>query len=59
MNPVRRLSDWLDAEPTEVTARGFSYVQPGIEDVVFMTMGFPGGVGGVVRVGTRRAQSRG
>jgi predicted dehydrogenase len=44
------LCDWLDAEPTEVTARGFSYVQPGIEDVVFMTMAFPGGVGANVHI---------
>jgi predicted dehydrogenase len=44
------LCDWLDAEPTDVTARGFSYVQPGIEDVVFMTMAFPGGVGANVHI---------
>jgi predicted dehydrogenase len=44
------LCDWLDAEPSEVTARGFSYVQPGIEDVVFMTMAFPGGVGANVHI---------
>jgi len=44
------LCDWLDAEPSDVTARGFSYVQPGIEDVVFMTMAFPGGVGANVHI---------
>src|SRR5688572_15942534 len=47
---VSILCDWLDAEPTDVTARGFSYVQPGIEDVVFMTMAFPGGVGANVHI---------
>jgi predicted dehydrogenase len=30
----------LDLEPTDVTARGQSYLQPGIEDVVFMTLNF-------------------
>ena len=47
---VSILCYWLDAEPTEVTARGFSYVQPGIEDVVFMTLDFPGGVGANVHI---------
>jgi predicted dehydrogenase len=30
----------LGQEPTDVAARGQSYLQPGIEDVVFMTMNF-------------------
>ena len=41
---------WLDAAPEWITANGFSYLQPGIEDVVFMTMGFPGGVGANVHI---------
>jgi predicted dehydrogenase len=36
---------WLDAKPQQVIARGYSYIQPGIEDVVFLTLDFPGGVG--------------
>jgi predicted dehydrogenase len=36
---------WLDARPERVAARGYSYLQPGIEDVVFMTLDFPGSVG--------------
>jgi predicted dehydrogenase len=32
----------LGQEPTDVTARGQSYLQRGIEDVVFMTMNFGG-----------------
>jgi predicted dehydrogenase len=39
------LCHWLDSEPVKVRARGYSYIQPGIEDVVFMTLDFPGGVG--------------
>jgi predicted dehydrogenase len=35
---------WLDAEPVSVTAAGAAYVQPGIEDVVFLTLEFPGRV---------------
>ena len=30
----------LEQEPTDVTARGQSYLQPGIEDVVFLTLNF-------------------
>jgi predicted dehydrogenase len=30
----------LGQEPTDVTARGQSYLQPGIEDVVFLTLNF-------------------
>ena len=36
---------WLGATPTDVVARGYSYIQPGIEDVVFVTLDYPGGVG--------------
>lgn len=32
----------LGAEPTEVWARGEAYVQPEVEDVVFLNMNFPG-----------------
>jgi predicted dehydrogenase len=34
---------WLDEEPIWVQCVGEAYVQPGIEDVVFLTMGFPSG----------------
>lgn len=32
---------WLGSEPTDVTARGQSYLQPGVEDVVFLTLRYP------------------
>jgi predicted dehydrogenase len=32
---------WFGTEPTHLTARGHSYIQPGIEDVVFLNMEFP------------------
>jgi predicted dehydrogenase len=32
----------LGREPTDVSARGQSYLQPGIEDVVFLTLNFDG-----------------
>jgi predicted dehydrogenase len=41
---------WLDAEPERVIARGYSYVQPGIEDVVFMTLDYPNRVGANVHI---------
>jgi predicted dehydrogenase len=44
------LSWWLGGGPSRVTARGFCYVQPGIEDVVFVTADFPGGVGANIHI---------
>jgi predicted dehydrogenase len=41
---------WLDTMPEQVIARGYSYIQPGIEDVVFVTLNFPGGVGANVHI---------
>lgn len=34
----------LQASPVRVLANGRSYLQPGVEDVVFMTMEFPSGI---------------
>ena len=42
---------WLGQEPVSVTARGFSYLNNGIEDVVFMTVGYAGGVGAHLHLG--------
>jgi predicted dehydrogenase len=44
------LCHWFGSEPENVTARGHSYIQPGIEDVVFMNMDFPGGIGASVHI---------
>lgn len=38
------LDYWVGAEPLEVTARGQSYLRPGVEDVVFLTLRYPEGV---------------
>lgn len=40
----------LDESPTDVSARGQAYLQPGIEDVVFMSMNFGGHALGHVHV---------
>jgi predicted dehydrogenase len=40
----------LDRSPIEVSARGFAYLQPDIEDVVFMTLVFPGQVSAHVHI---------
>src|SRR5207253_11312102 len=47
---VSILAYWLEEAPEWVTAKGFSYLQPTIEDVVFMTLEFPGGVGANVHI---------
>jgi predicted dehydrogenase len=44
------LSYWLDAEPERVRAKGYSYVQPNIADVIFLTLDFPGEVGALVHL---------
>lgn len=37
--------NWLlDAEPTEVQAMGAAFIQPGVEDVVNISLKYPGGV---------------
>ncbi len=41
---------WLGGSPQRVAATGFSYLQPGIEDVVFMTLEYPKGVGANVHL---------
>ncbi len=41
---------WLDSEPTHVLARGFSFLNPNVHDVVFMTLQFPNGAGAHVHV---------
>jgi len=41
---------WLDAAPERIAAHGYAYIQPGIEDVVFVTLDFPGGVGAHVHI---------
>jgi len=37
-------SYWLDAWPTHVSATGGQFINPGIDDVVFATLRFPGGI---------------
>ncbi len=40
----------LEKEPGRVSARGFSYLQNAIEDVVFMILDFPGKIGAHVHI---------
>lgn len=41
---------WLNATPVGASARGYSYLQPGVEDVVFVSLDFPGGIGANVHI---------
>jgi predicted dehydrogenase len=40
----------LEEEPLQVSARGFSYLQNEIEDVVFMILNFPGNIGAHIHI---------
>jgi len=40
---------WLEREPVSVNASGVAHLQPGIEDVVFLTVQFDGGVVGHIQ----------
>lgn len=42
---------WLEQEPVCVAARGFSYLNNGVEDVVFVTLEYPGGTGAHLHLG--------
>jgi predicted dehydrogenase len=41
---------WLDGAPVNVDAHGYAYLQPGIEDVVFMNLEYAGGQAAGVHV---------
>ena len=45
------INHWLDAQPVGVSCRGFSYVNRGVEDVVFCVLRYPGGVGAHLHLG--------
>jgi predicted dehydrogenase len=42
---VSIMNYWVGQEPVSVTARGFSYLNPGVTDVVFISIEYPNGVG--------------
>ena len=44
------LNYWLDGSPTRVDAHGYAYLQPGVEDVVFMNLKYAGGQAAGVHV---------
>lgn len=48
---VSILNYWFGQEPIRVAARGFSYLNSGIEDVVFATLEYPNGVGAHLHLG--------
>jgi predicted dehydrogenase len=44
------LNYWFGAAPEGVVARGYCYLQPGVEDVIFMTFDYPKGIGANVHI---------
>jgi predicted dehydrogenase len=42
---------WFEQEPVRVSTRGFSYLSKAIEDVVFVTLEYPNGVGAHLHLG--------
>ena len=45
------INHWFDALPLGISCRGFSYVNRGVEDVVFCVLRYPGGVGAHLHLG--------
>jgi len=45
------LNYWFNAQPLSVQARGFSYIQEGVEDVVFCTVTYPRNIGAHLHLG--------
>lgn len=48
---VSIMNYWFGEGPIRVSARGFSYLSTGIEDVVFVTLEYPNGVGAHLHLG--------
>lgn len=48
---VSILNYWFGQEPVRVATRGFSCLQTGVEDVVFVTLEYPNGVGAHLHLG--------
>lgn len=48
---VSILNYWFGQAPDRVSARGFSCLQTGVEDVVFVTLEYPNGVGAHLHLG--------
>ena len=48
---VSIMNYWFGQEPARVSARGFSFLHNGIEDVVFVTLEYPNGVGAHLHLG--------
>lgn len=45
------LNYWFGQEPVRISARGFCYLNTGVEDVVFVTLEYPNGVGAHLHLG--------
>lgn len=45
------LNYWFGQEPVRISARGFCYLNSGVEDVVFITLEYPNGVGAHLHLG--------
>lgn len=48
---VSIMNYWLGQEPFRVTARGFSYLNNAVEDIVFVTLEYPDGIGAHLHLG--------
>jgi predicted dehydrogenase len=45
------LNYWFGQEPVRISARGFCFLNSGVEDVVFVTLEYPNGVGAHLHLG--------
>jgi predicted dehydrogenase len=45
------LNYWFDSGPKQITTRGFSFLNKGVEDVIYMTLEYPGNIGAALHLG--------
>lgn len=45
------LNYWFDATPLRITTHGFSFLNKGVEDVIYVTLEYPGNIGAALHLG--------
>ena len=45
------LNYWFDSGPKQITTRGFSFLNKGVEDVIYVTLEYPNNIGAALHLG--------